>query len=112
MCSSSLVCRLTIAQFCLCVFVCVHGLLPVYSQTDVNDDLFKWPIAMETLYKSIPAIHTEEGKGRGTERERERLERKQKKGLEINSQKLSAKEKDDGREKKKRGGFGKEEAGI
>lgn len=52
------------------------------------------------------------GKAEGkSERERDRLERKQKKGLEINSQKPSAKEKDDGREKK-RGGFGKEEAGI
>lgn len=64
---------------------------------------------METLYKSIPAIHTEEGKGRG--RETDRLERTEKKGLEINSQKLSATEKDDGREGK-RGGLGKEEAGI
>lgn len=74
--------------------------------TDKNDDLFKWPITMETLYKSIPAIHTEEGKGRG--RETDRLERTEKKGLEINSQKLSATEKGDGREGK-RGGFGKEE---
>lgn len=62
---------------------------------DANDNLFKLPITMETLYKSIPAIHTEEGKGRG--KESDRLERKEKKGLEINSQKLSAKEKDDGR---------------
>lgn len=77
--------------------------------TDKNDDLFKWPITMETLYKSIPAIHTEEGKGRG--RETDRLERTEKKGLEINSQKLSATEKDDGREGK-RGGLGKEETGI
>lgn len=49
---------------------------------------------METLYKSIPAIHTEEGKGRG--KERDRLDRAEKKGLEINSQKLSAVEKGDG----------------
>lgn len=66
--------------------------------------------------KASQLFTQEEGKGRGKkkrerERQRDRLERKQKKGLEINSQKLSAKEKDDGREKK-RGGFGKEEAGI
>lgn len=45
------------------------------------------------------------------EGETDRLERTEKKGLEINSQKLSATEKGDGREGK-RGGLGKEETGI
>lgn len=30
------------------------------QRTDVNDNLFNWPVTMETFYKSIPAIHTEE----------------------------------------------------
>lgn len=62
------------------------------------------------LQKHPSYSHRRGKRQRERESERDRLERKQKKGLEINSQKLSAKEKDDGREKK-RGGFGKE-AGI
>lgn len=30
------------------------------QRADVNDDLLKWPVTMETFYKSIRAIHTEE----------------------------------------------------
>lgn len=50
------------------------------QQTDVNNDLFKCLVTMETIYKSIPAIHTDEHwvckrKERRKEGERERGEK-------------------------------------
>lgn len=64
---------------------------PGLQPTDVNDDLFKWPIAMETLYKSIPAIHTEEGK-RQRERERQTGEEGEERLKDKQSEALSQRE--------------------
>lgn len=99
MCSSSLVCRTTITQVCVCA--CVHVCQGVWGGSMASLQFTangrEWRLVQMAHHYGNPLQKHPSYSHRRGKREEQTGE---KKGLEINSKKLSAKDRDDGRWKK------------